>query len=121
MIRRMVRKLSSRSDYAVRTRARPPVARANGIQPRNDTEQTDGKMLREIDDLRLRVRALTATNVNLRRRLKSLEAQIEGTATSGAAAGKSARAKAHIPQAAQTETDESAPTSLLTARKGAIG
>jgi hypothetical protein len=86
--RRAQRKLTSRSDYAVSTQVRKATPPGKSIQPLVGSGNADAVALRELEDLKLRVRTLTVTNINLRRRIKSLESK-QVAATAGVAPAKS--------------------------------
>ena len=76
------RKTNSRSDYEVGVAKRKAFPPRSGISPALDVEKaivgSD-----EIETLQLRIRTLTATNTNLRRRLKGLTAQLKVAESGG--------------------------------------
>lgn len=63
-----------RTGYAVRSPARKSPSHRIVLQAAaSDAEKLQAAVTAEVETLRLRVRALTSANTNLRRRLKDLE------------------------------------------------
>jgi hypothetical protein len=63
-----------RTGYAVRSPARKSPSHGIGLQPAaSEADKLHAAITSEVETLRLRVRALTSANTNLRRRLKNLE------------------------------------------------
>jgi uncharacterized membrane protein len=75
--RRTTRSPSSSSDFKVATTKRKPFPARTGIQRASETEQVPSAILRELEDLRLRVRTLNAINTNLRRQVHKLSSQLK--------------------------------------------
>lgn len=65
-----------RSDFKVVTTKRKSIPARTGIRRSSDTEEIPAAALREIENLKLRVRTLNAINTNLRRELHKLSAQL---------------------------------------------
>jgi hypothetical protein len=72
-----LRNLGSKSNgYSIRSRALKPARPGIPLRaPAGDSDKLHAAMTIELQTLRLHVRALTATNTNLRKRLKNLESQ----------------------------------------------
>lgn len=65
-----------RSDFKIVTAKRKPFPPRTGIRHAVDTAEIPPAALREIENLKLRVRTLNAINTNLRRELHKLSAQL---------------------------------------------
>jgi chaperonin cofactor prefoldin len=69
--------------YAIHSRARKPASPGTGlVAPASDADKLHAAVTAEVETLRLRVRSLTATNTNLRRRVRNLESQHAAKAAS---------------------------------------
>jgi hypothetical protein len=79
-----LRNLGSKSNgYSIRSRALRPSRPGVPLRaPAGDADKLHAAMTIELQTLRLHVRALTATNTNLRKRIKNLESQHAPTAAS---------------------------------------
>jgi len=70
------RSATDRSDFAVRAKTKP-VSKSKSLRAAVTSVSSvdeEAASIREVTDLKLRIRALNATNLNLRRRIKELEA-----------------------------------------------